>query len=618
MRKLFFSLFITYLSSFFVACKDKSNEPSKAYDADSVEQMFVYFTDEEPDNPEAAYISMAADYADWIAYEVFPGSLQHQQWRTIVFLKKTEKFGCIVSGTDKAMYIKPFESLSDLIDDTGLLVKYQEDSYLVAQCKNLYDGNYEITSQITIPKKTTGAQFAKRNNYMEEYELQVYDDMAKFHDTASDQVGYMTDATSVITLVKYKAIDGISKLFSIATWGAKKMMSNGNSIIEKGRHEQIVESDRKVVQAVLFGTTCSNISEWLANKMLNTPFGRELADDDYSGYPPVRFLSQIPAEKVEKTYNSMTEYAKEEGNMILSVSVGQVTENSAKLSGSYSTVTQTQGFISEIGFEYWDMYSLRKHTITVSDIRNGYELTDLWSLTTYGCHTYMISMGRKYYSPQQIFTTKGELTLMPNNVEFSSKGGEELVRISLWTYAYDYFDVSGPSWCGIRKTTSGFFVTVGATEKARKDKITVRVLLKSGETKTVTLPVSQSAPTAVSGDWDGTCWNFNSQNKSMLDFSLCIESTATKSYYLDGFITKSWTELEFSVNNAGKITLWGANSGGSLGRIGSREAEITITRTSATTASALVKYSINEIELFGSGEIHEKGSETLQGYLIEN
>lgn len=188
---------------------------------------------------------------------------------------------------------------------------------------------------------------------------------------------------------------------------------------------------------------------------------------------------------------------------IVNLNVGNVTENSVYLKGSYRFVNDhitpvEMGYILKIsgGSEqiYYDMYF------------NGTTVSGLQKATKYTAYAYVKSVfGERVLSPGVTFWTLG-FEAFPTSLTFPAEGSTQNVSLS-----YSMEDITGwditskPSWCSITKESDRLFaVTVGSCSEMRSGTITV-----TGHSNALGSVTQEIEVTQLSANgWDGTSWVF--------------------------------------------------------------------------------------------------------------
>ena len=305
---------------------------------------------------------------------------------------------------------------------------------------------------------------------------------------------------------------------------------------------------------------------------------------------------------------------------IVNLNVGNITENSAYLKGSYRFVNDhitpvEMGYIIKIsgGSEHTE-YDMNFQGITLSGLQKA---------TKYTAFAYVKSaFGDRVLSPGVTFWTLG-FEAFPSSLTFPPEGDTKYVELS-----YSHEDITSwnitnkPSWCSTAIDDLGLLaVTIGASTETRSGIITITAHSIALGNVTENIEVTQ----IDANSWDGTSWVFTgsvtthngidgSSSSDEMAFTLMVSSvpnniefsfaqilSSAATSYSDNYVIDGNGKLVYTASGTYSGD-WGNN------HITSR---VTFVRTGPTTATADLHY--QEV-VDGYGTITASGS--LQGTLI--
>ena len=187
---------------------------------------------------------------------------------------------------------------------------------------------------------------------------------------------------------------------------------------------------------------------------------------------------------------------------IVHLNVGNVTENSVYLKGSYRNTSN----ITPVRMGYIIKESGGPEQTQLDMNFQGTTITGLKKATKYTAFAYVDSMGDREWSPGVSFWTLG-FEAFPSSLTFPAEGDTKYVGLSYSTEDITSWDItSEPSWCTITKDGDRMFsVKVGKSTKMRSGTITV-----TGHSNALGI-VKQDITVAQGGSdgWDGTAWLFS-------------------------------------------------------------------------------------------------------------
>ena len=187
----------------------------------------------------------------------------------------------------------------------------------------------------------------------------------------------------------------------------------------------------------------------------------------------------------------------------VSLNVGNVTENSAYLKGSY----HSGSIITPIRMGYIIKESGGPEKTQLDMNFQGTTITGLQKATKYTAFAYATSStGERVLSPGVTFWTLG-FESFPTSLTFLAEGGTKIVGLSYSdTDLTSWSITSKPSWCTITKDDDRTFsVKVGKSTKMRSGTITVSGHSNALGAVRQDITVTQGGTTG----WNGTAWSFS-------------------------------------------------------------------------------------------------------------
>lgn len=189
---------------------------------------------------------------------------------------------------------------------------------------------------------------------------------------------------------------------------------------------------------------------------------------------------------------------------VVNLNVGNVTENSAYLKGSFRFGNNSSATPVEMGYIF-KISGGPEHTEYDMNFQ-GITLSSLQKATKYTAFAYVKSaMGDRVLSPGVTFWTLG-FEAFPNSLTFPAEGDTKYVGLSYSKEDITSWEItSKPSWCIVAKDNDRVFsVKVGKSKEMRSGTITV-----TGHSKALGNVTQDIAVTQLSANgWDGTAWLF--------------------------------------------------------------------------------------------------------------
>lgn len=303
----------------------------------------------------------------------------------------------------------------------------------------------------------------------------------------------------------------------------------------------------------------------------------------------------------------------------VSLNVGNVTENSAYLKGSY----RSGSIITPVRMGYIIKESGGPEQTQLDMNFEGTTITGLQRATKYTAFAYVKSaMGDRVLSPGVTFWTLG-VEAFPSSLTFPAEGDTKNVALCYSHEDITSLDItSKPSWCNTTIDDLGLLVvTVGASTETRSGTITITAHSNAFGSITESITVTQFG--AIS--WDGTSWSFSgtlttngiagTQSFPVNNSILIVNSVSNNDISFD--LAQALDLLDpFSTGYSENYALDGNgnliyNATGSLGPNANINCRVIFVRTGPTTATAEIN--INESLPEGLGQTF---SGVLQGILI--
>ena len=613
-QKLFTLLFACVAGLFMMSCSPNGNNDPDNPPSEPVHELTINVLSEDI-QAESPYIRLMAGCDGWVLFDIMHDGLENDSSRSFVFMSTEEQIGYYLYATPSYVLMSQFtdDPTESLVNGNVLLTSSDDNYTYVRVVKNVL-GQYEILSEKTVPNENLARKMPQRNNnYFTGLGKSIYESMSKHFKAGAEEIN---DATGTLAWIPNNVGSAGSTIGSI--WSALAFSASLHQIydcnpeLKEELNEEIevdtrffvkmaLCSDRylslafKVFDVIAKGTKIGK--EWLSNGKL------EVENEDYGSVQYPMFSSS----RIINTNNNVQTISTLKPAYIVRHSVSNISETSA---GVYVSIeaTGSQSYISSMGVVYTNYTTGEKKEVALSSYGQTVTLSGLEPCTSYMCYAYVKSMGETYTSPAELFTTKGQLQLIPSSLNFSSKGGKEIVMLSISVENVTSLTVTGPSWCQLayNSPAAAFIVTVPEYEKERNGVVNVNVKLKGGETKTAQLPIAQTANT-----WDNTNWIFGGDITTDIsgfqsitgyaEFNLKINSLANNDYSL----STSGTPLACNLSEDDEHRLNGIFSFSYDGITATWK--MTVTRTSTTTATCSIDCSLEGVHQYG----------TLRGTLIE-
>lgn len=184
------------------------------------------------------------------------------------------------------------------------------------------------------------------------------------------------------------------------------------------------------------------------------------------------------------------------------LNVGNVTENSAYLKGSY----RSGSIITPARMGYIIKESGGPEQTQLDMNFEGTTITGLQKATKYTAFAYATSSaGERVLSPGKTFWTLG-FEAFPTSLTFPAEGDTKYVELSYSKEDITSWGITNkPLWCTITKDDRTFSVKVGKSTKMRSGTITVTAHSNALGTVKQDITVTQGGATG----WNGTAWSFS-------------------------------------------------------------------------------------------------------------
>ena len=307
---------------------------------------------------------------------------------------------------------------------------------------------------------------------------------------------------------------------------------------------------------------------------------------------------------------------------VVNMNIGNITESSAYLKGSYRLVGSSS--IAPVEMGYFIKVSGGPEHKEYDMNFQGITLSGLQKATKYTAFAYVKSaFGERVFSPGVTFWTLG-FEAFPSSFTFPAEGDTKSVALSYSKEDITSWDItSKPSWCTITKNGDRMFsVNVGETTETRSGIITVTGY--SNALGTITENISVTQLSGNSWEWDGTSWVFTGSLTVTTIGEGETETEVVEETYTLTVNSVTNNDIVFSVNDvvvtAGSFILdENGNLVYTVSGPNQSSGRVSFTRTGPTTAIANVNLSAYiEVLLDGQhvGYIHATESGILQGTLI--
>lgn len=564
---------------------------------------------------ESPYIRLIAEYEGWILLDIAHDGLKNDSSRSFVFLSQTEQVGYYFYVNNNAVLMSQFtnDPTESLFSNNVLLTSF-DDEYTYVRVVKDFLGEYKIISERSVKNEQTAMKLPqKHSDYFTGLGKSIYQKMSSHFTSGAEEINNSTGLLGWLPDGIGSAGNTVGTIWSVFAFNASlKQIYDCNPELEEELQEDIEVDNRFFVKMALSSNKYAALASVVHNAISTvSKIGQiwsyegkiTVEEDDYSDvvYPMFsssRVVNQSPNLQIISSMKPA---------YVVTHSVDRISENSADV---YVSIMPNgyQEYISSMGLVYTNYLTGEKKEIGLSSLSQTVTLTGLSPCTSYMCYAYVTSMSGTYRSSSALFTTEGKLQLIPSSLNFSSLGGTEIVSLSIAVEGVASLKVNGPDWCRLsyNSPAAAFVVTVPKSEIARNGNVEVQVQLIGGETKSAILPISQTADT-----WDGTNWAFSGEVTTTgpgmpaitgpLEMNLKINNLANNDYTL----STSGTQLSCSLSQESAQVLKGSFSYSYDGI--TAVWHLTITRTSSTTATCKLDYSLDGVHQFG----------TLNGVLIE-
>lgn len=605
------SIFFTCTLLFFAACSDRNNPTRNS--SKEINELKINVLSEDM-HAESPYIRLIAEYEDWIIADIVHDGLENDSSRSFVFMSQNEQIGYYLYATPSYVLMSQFtdDPTESLMNGNVLLTSFDDKYTYVRVVKNLF-GNIEILSTKAVPNENAAPKMPQRNNdYFTGLGKSIYESMSKHFKAGAEEI---SDATGVLAWLPNNIGGAGSTLGSI--WSALAFSASLHQIydynpeLKEALNENIEVDTRFYVKMALSSDRYLALAikafDWISSK---TEIGKEWLSDgelevENGDYGSVQY-PMFSSSRMINSNNNVQIISTLKPAYIVRHSVSNITETSAEVHVSIET-TGSQSYFSSMGVVYTNYITGEKKEVALSSYGQTVTLSGLEPCTSYMCYAYVKTIGETYTSSAELFTTEGQLQLIPSSLNFSSKGGKEIVMLSISEEHVASLSVTGPGWCQLsyNSPAGAFIVTVPESEKERDGVVKVNVKLLGGETKTAQLPIAQTSNT-----WDNTNWvfggnvtttGFGESSTQYAELTLRINSIANNDYSL----SSAGTNLSCHLSEDSNHVLNGSFSY-SMQDV-TATWSMTIQRTGATTATCAIDFS--------NGGIHQYG--TLNGTLIE-
>lgn len=597
------------------ACKNNAEElnlSSKHY-----MQLDILGEEYESDKP---FPCTVLDFDEWVLVEYTTDGLDYTDVMPFLCVNKIHDVSYLLLGYENGVVLTEFDMKKKITGENAIFMSSAEGYNRFSLAKIKYEDGlpigYEIVSEITEQEDNTSNK-TKSKNYQDDYSSSIVKTIAKHLNEFDSKVSLWIDATgnaSGIFKGNIKAIGwaitGVINAVRLELLEVPGLNESTKNDIKSDIGESIVLSVIKRSWRMMYNAELYALKKTALGQIFIDQF--QEWHDALTKEEPIDEIPMFASNRVIDNWQSLqTGYAEQVPKYILSLSLYSVGETTATLSASYKYGYDAQmSYVSSMGIECWNKSTGEKVTLE-SNLSSNMQLADLQPLTEYICCAYMTSFGTKYRSNCVDFITKGDLTLTPAEVNFSTEGGIENIFFSILRHNIAAWDYTAPNWCKIEKYEDWFRVVVGENtgKKALAGNVNISMALKSGKKTHATLKISQAKPNVVepgdndgdwtgSGDWNGTTWYFS--NGSTFDFNFTINNLASQNVIWGGFLNDNKWAKEATVIEKTDDGLFIGKQGPWNG-VGIHSVEINIVRTSRNTATADLTY--RTIPIFGNGSV---------------
>lgn len=208
---------------------------------------------------------------------------------------------------------------------------------------------------------------------------------------------------------------------------------------------------------------------------------------------------------ITSSINTIVQELPDDDTFTLTVSVSNITETSADVSGSYNLSVGSGGYYIDMGICYYPEGSSSKQYISSTDLKTV-TINGLTEATSYEATTYIKTLATTYSSLAASFTTKGiRFNTSKSELSFDAKGGTEHIDITIGDKS-TWEVTAAPKWCTTKVDKNSLTVSVKDSDKEREGEIVLTCTNMYGESENHLIGINQNQI-----GWDGTSWTFNGE-----------------------------------------------------------------------------------------------------------
>lgn len=455
---------------------------------------------------------MIFSYGNWTGIEMKSPD-NNMEYAVLQFINVTEGQRVLVTFNQNSATFLDYDPLTHTAGNEICSIYEKNDNIYCSIINVNWETNeHTIISTSSYPLNTEQKRNKSRymDNYEEEMKAEFYNFFARIGDGISILGTVLPAPVKMVCDVWTKAAIPASQ-YMLYSDNPEKLQEISNALLIEEAIDQILSINisfiptlKKIYQTCYVGYKTTLLYKYFhpenSDEYIFPGFSESEMTQSYNYMD--RFSSQM-----DEIKNLVYEEA---DKFDVSITVSNITENSAEIKGDFNIVSGVIGYVSEYGYKYSEVNGTFERTITVESFPNRTVLQDLEPGTTYEVTAYLKSMGMEYKSSPQQFTTESSFELTPNTLSFGEEGGESEIKITLPSDNWKWEIASKPEWCEvISQSAESFKIKVMPFDDNNKEQRSGTILVKctsiNGNTLEKQIPVEQFI---AKNSWDNTSWLF--------------------------------------------------------------------------------------------------------------
>lgn len=456
---------------------------------------------------------MIFSYGNWTGIEMKSPD-NNMEYAVLQFINVTEGQRVLVTFNQNSATFLDYDPLTHTAGNEICSIYEKNDNIYCSIINVNWETNeHTIVSTSSYPLNTE--QKRNQSRYMDNYEEEM---KAEFYN-------FLEDLKNKIAKFDKVSIGSTSIVCDI--WN-KVAIPASQSMIYSDNPEKLKEIEGKLIEGELSSSSFFSVYVTIVKKI------KKISQLCYKAYQESLLYKYFYPEnsdeyifpgfsesEMTQSYNYMDRFSSQMDEITnqvyekadkfdVSITVSNITENSAEIKGDFNIVGGVIGYVSEYGYKYSEVNGTFERTITVESFPNRTVLQDLEPGTTYEVTAYLKSMGMEYKSSPQQFTTESSFELTPNTLSFGEEGGESEIKITLPSDNWKWEIASKPEWCEVMsQSAESFKIKVMPFDDNNKEQRSGTILVKctsiNGNTLEKQIPVEQFI---AKNSWDNTSWLF--------------------------------------------------------------------------------------------------------------